>query len=248
MKGDLINMNNYTNDLIKIINIVDTQETKNIKKAANIIFDSLKDDGVLHVFATGHSHMIAEEMFYRAGGLVPIDPILKPFLMQHEGAVSSTKYERLSGVAKVIFDGLDLKENEPFLIASNSGINSVPIEMAKIVSENNHPVIVITSYEVSKTLESRDIDKKHLFDYADVIIDNHAPYGDGIIKSEYGPIGSVSSIIGNYIVQRLVLELIELYNKNNKIPPIYKSANTTGGDEHNKKLFKQFQKRIKSLY
>ena len=68
------------------------------------MYNALSKDLLVHVFATGHSHMFAEELFYRAGGLVAIDPVLRPFLMQHEGAISSTKFERLPGIAKIVFD------------------------------------------------------------------------------------------------------------------------------------------------
>ena len=99
--------------------------------------------------------MLAEEMFYRAGGLVAIDPVLRPFLMQHEGAISSTKFERLPGIAKIVFDGLDKQANDPFIVVSNSGINAVPVEFAQIARANNHKVIVITSVDSSKKLKPR---------------------------------------------------------------------------------------------
>ncbi|MBO7079057.1 MAG: SIS domain-containing protein [Bacilli bacterium] len=245
-------MNNYINEFeIKVkelLETVDKEESKNIKAAAEVIFSSMIKDKVLHVFATGHSHMFAEELFYRAGGLIQVNPVLAPFLMQHEGAVSSTKYERLEGVAKIIYEGLDLKEGEVFIIVSNSGINAVPIEMAKIVKENKHPLIVITSIDSSKKLTSRVKDNSHLYDYADIVIDNHAPLGDTIINTKYGNIGSVSSIIGSYIAQKLVIEIVSLYEKNNLVPSIYQSANVQGGDEHNKKAFEEYKKRIRSLY
>lgn len=237
----------FNQKVVDLINLVDELETDNIKKASEIIFEALKDKKVVHVFATGHSHMFAEELFYRAGGLVPVNPILLPFLMQHEGAVSSTKFERLPGISKIVYDSLNLKEKEPFIIVSNSGINAVPIEMAEIVKKNNHPLIVITSATISKTLKSRVLSGKHLYDYADVVIDNHSPYGDGLISSKYGPIGSCSSIIGSYIAQRLVLDIVSLFEENNIDPLIYKSANTPGGDEHNKKLMEEYRQRIRGL-
>lgn len=241
-------MESFTVRVKEIIDVVYNKESNNIKAAAKLIFDSIKDKGLLHIFATGHSHMMAEELFYRAGGLVAVNPILRPFLMQHEGSISSTKFERLSGVAQVIWDGLDVNENDPFIVVSNSGINAVPIEFAQIAKKNGHKVIVVTSVESSKKLKSRTIDDKHLYECGDIVIDNHVPHGDGIINTEYGNIGAVSSIVCSYIAQSLVIEIVNLYIENHLVPPIYMSANINGGDEHNKKIYNEYKKRVKSLY
>lgn len=241
-------MENYTEIIKSLIDKIDKEEKENIDKAADIIFDLIENKKVLHVFATGHSHMLAEEMFYRAGGLVSIDPILVPFLMQHEGAIRSTKFERLEGVSKVIYDSLNLKDNEAFLIVSNSGINAVPIEMAKLAKENGHKVIVVTSALESKKLNSRVKDKTHLFDHADVVIDNHVPNGDALVQTVYGNSGACSSILGTFIIQKIILEVIKKCEKANIDPLIYKSANIEGGDEYNKKIIKEYQDRIRSLY
>ena len=237
------------NEIIKmLIDEIEVLEKDNIEKASQIMFDAMKENKVVHVFATGHSHMFAEELFYRAGGLVQINPILEPFLMQHEGAVRSTQFERVSGIAKLIFDSVDKKEKEPFIIVSNSGINSVPVEMAQIALENKHPVIVLTSLKTSINGKARTKDGKKLYEVSDVTIDNHAPYGDGVINSNYGLIGSSSTILNSYIAQTLVLKIVEKFEKEGLVPPIYHSANTVGGDEHNKVLYDKYKNRIKSLY
>ncbi len=238
----------FTKSILELLKQLEQDELHNIEKASQIMFDAMKEDKVVHVFATGHSHMFAEEMFYRAGGLVQINPILEPFLMQHEGAVRSTQFERLTGVAKLIFSSLDIKKGEPIIIVSNSGINCVPVEMAEIAKENNHPVIVITSAKTSKDLKPRTLNHKKLYEIGDVVIDNHSPYGDGVIQSKYGNIGSTSTILNSYIAQMLVLKIVDAYDQEGLVPPIYQSANTPGGDEHNKYLYEKFKNRVKSLY
>lgn len=241
-------MIDFTNKIIDGIKLIDIEETNNIQKCSKIMFDAMKKEKIVHVFATGHSHMFAEELFYRAGGLVQINPILEPFLMQHEGAVRSTQFERLDGIAEIIYNSIDKEEGEPFIIVSNSGINNVPVQMAELAKKDNHPVIVLTSKKSSEALSSRTKSGKHLYEVSDVVIDNHSPRGDGAILSEYGPIGATSTIYNSYIAQRIVLEIIDLYKKEDLIPPIYLSANNPGGDSHNKTVYNKYKKRIKSLY
>ena len=113
-------MKEFSIKINEIINNITEQEQCNITECAKILFNAMSNDLVVHVFATGHSHMFAEELFYRAGGLVQVNPILEPFLMQHEGSIRSTKFERLPGIAKIIYESLNLKEKEPFIIVSNS--------------------------------------------------------------------------------------------------------------------------------
>lgn len=241
-------MDIFLKEVNNLLTEVATEEKVNIENAAKLMFDSLSKNNLVHVFATGHSHMFCEELFYRSGGLVGINPILVPALMQHEGAIRSTKLERMTGFAKEIFDSVDKLDNEPFIIVSNSGINCVPVEMAEIARSNGHPVIVITSVNSSKNSKARTLDNKKLYEVADIVIDNHVPYGDGVFDNNGTKVGAVSSIIGNFIAQSLVLEVIKLYNDLGLTPPIYQSANTIGGDEHNKLLYENYKGRIKSLY
>ena len=133
----------FSKKINNIIEEIAKHEEANVKKAAKIIFDAMNQDQVLHVFATGHSHMFAEELFYRAGGLVQVNPILEPFLMQHEGAIRSTQFERLEGIAEIIFGSLNLKDKEPFIIVSNSGINNVPVEMAYLQKKINIQLLLL---------------------------------------------------------------------------------------------------------
>lgn len=250
MKSNDVCIDKYLKYVKMMLNNIEESQKENIKSASNIISKCIQNKGILHVFSTGHSHMLIEEMFYRAGGLVQVNPILDPGLMQHQGAIKSTKLERLSGYAKVIIDSVELRENEPIIIISNSGINSVPVEMAMLAKEKGLNVIAITSIQTSSRIESRHESKKKLMDIADVVIDNCVPLGDTTIEvgNTNQKIGSVSSIAGIYIVQRLVLDIVNDCYEKGKIPPIYTSANLPGGDEHNSMLIDEYKSRVRGLY
>ena len=172
----------------------------------------------------------------------------EPFLMQHEGAVRSTRFERLSGVAQIVFNSVDVRKGEPFMVVSNSGINAVPIEMAECAQKNGNRVIVVTSKKASEQSNSRVQSGKHLYDYGEVVIDNHCPNGDGVIECGNEKVGAVSTIACSYIAQRLVIDIVKLYRQDGLEPAIYRSANTVGGDEHNKDIYDEYRSRIRSLY
>lgn len=239
----------FSTKVRELLDRMDGEVAPCLEKASEIIFSSMKNDGLLHVFSTGHSHMIAEEFFYRAGGLIPVNPILNPFLMQHEGAVSSTKFERLSGVAKIIYEGAGIKDGEPIIIASNSGINTVPVEMALYAREHGCPVIAITSAKTSMSAVSRHASGKRLCEVADVVIDTGVPKGDSVVEVREGLMtGSVSSVVCLYAVQKIAIGVVENFLKAGLEPPIFKSANLPGGDEYNAKLLEKYKGRIRSLY
>lgn len=240
----------YCEEVVALISNLENSQSENIKKAGEIIADVMKNEGILHVFSTGHSHMMVEEMFYRAGGLVQVNPIFDPVLMLHEGAVKSTKIERLPGYAATVLQGVKFKENEPIIIISNSGINPVPVEMAMLCKEKNLKVIAITSVGVSKNLTSRHPSGKKLMDIADIVIDNCVGEGDATVEipNTNQKIGGVSSIAGIYIVQRIVLSVVNQFLEEDKTPPIYMSANVPGGDQHNGKLIEKYKERIRCLY
>ena len=73
-----------------------------IEAAAGVVADALRRDAIVHIFGTGHSHLLAEEALYRAGGLAPVNAILDPGLMLRDGALASTQLERVSGYAEIV--------------------------------------------------------------------------------------------------------------------------------------------------
>lgn len=163
-------INSYFEQINDILSKVVETQLLQINQTSKIIANSIINDGWLYVFGSGHSHMVAEEFFYRAGGIVRVYPILDTALMLHEGAVKSSAIERLSGYAKNLLDDYPAKENDVIIIASNSGRNAVPIEMAIEAKSKNMKVIAITNLEHSKAVESRHKSGKRLFELADIVI------------------------------------------------------------------------------
>ncbi len=227
--------------------VMETQKEK-IEEAAMLVADSLAKDGMLYVFGCGHSHIIGEDLFYRAGGTVPVCAMLDGDLMLHEGAVKSSHYERMSGLAKPIFDRYCLTTNDVMLIVSTSGINSVPVEMAMCAKEKGIPVIAIVSMAYAED-KSRHMSGKKLHDVADLVIDNGVCHGDAAVwigdsGIKAGPISTISACM---IAQSIVVQADENLWNEGIMPPVYVSGNIPGGMEKNQDMIDRYMPRIKHL-
>jgi uncharacterized phosphosugar-binding protein len=99
----------YLSGVVALLEEIAQEDRNTIRAAAELVADTVAAEGLIHIFGTGHSHMLAEEMFYRAGGLAAVNPILVESLMLHTGAENSTRLERQPGLAAGIFADLPLK-------------------------------------------------------------------------------------------------------------------------------------------
>lgn len=249
MSTGLVEDHIYIQKVCTMLNDVERDELEAIEAAALQVYRSMRHGGLLHVFSTGHSHMIVEEMFYRAGGLVPVNPILDASLMLHEGAITSTKNERIAGLAEKILFGAGLKKGDTILISSNTGINNVPIEGALYAKAQGLTVVCVTSLAASKRLNSRHCSGKKLYEVSDIVIDNHAPIGDGFltVPSSGMITGGASTFSSLYIAQRIVLKVENHYLSEGLDPPIFKSANLPKGDEYNEMISHLYKHVVRAL-
>lgn len=216
-------------------------ENENIENASNIIVDKLSNDGKLFVFGSGHSHMIAEELYLRAGGLALVHPILEEEFMLHGTLFKSSEVERLEGYGNQLLKLHGLSEKDVLLLISNSGRNNVIVDMALYAKEIKVPVIALTSIEHSSSVFSRHASNKKLSDLADVVIDNHAPMGDAGFEIENlkETVGGVSDIIGLFLSQTLIVNVTDKLTQLNLNPPVFRSSNLDNADEYNLEIIRK---------
>ena len=155
----------------KLEEVKKTQITK-IEKASDLIVESCIRDGRFYIFGSGHSHMIAEELYIRAGGLAYVKAILPPELMLHEMPNKRTHLERMDGYAKSMLELHKVDSNDTLMVISNSGRNSVPVEMCLHAKEIGANVIALTSLKHTMEVSSRHKSGKNIYQIADVVIDN----------------------------------------------------------------------------
>lgn len=232
----------YLNYVEEVLHTVATNEEENIEAAAKLVTESCVNDGRFYVFGSGHSHMVAEEIYIRAGGLALVKGILPPELMLHEMPNKSTYLERIDGYATSLLDLYKLDDKDSIMIISNSGRNNVPVEMALEAKKRGANVIALTSLKHSESVSSRHSSEKKLYQIADVVLDNGAEKGDAafMIDGFDVPTGPTSDATGIVLANALIVTVIDSLVKLGHQPPVFKSSNLDGADEYNDKLFDKY--------
>ena len=225
------------------------QQGREIREAASFISTTLIKKGWIYACGTGHSHMLAEEVFYRAGGFARVRPLLVSKLMLHESATGSTEEERKEGYAPLLFQEYEITERDVLIISSNSGRNSVPIELASFAQQKGAKVIVITNLAHSKSVSSRHSSGLKLYQLGDVVLDNFGDIGDSALHLEglTTPIGPTSTVIGTAILQAVCVEATAQLLAQGIVPEVFASSNSDQGASHNEALLEAYKPLVKML-
>lgn len=212
-----------------------------MERVATALVDAARADRLVYLFGTGHSHMLAEEVHYRAGGLAFAVPILATPTMLHEGAIAGTRYERMPGVVRPIFDRYGIGPGDVLIVSSNSGVNAAPIEAAEIGRERGALVVAVTSVAYSSAVANG---RTRLADLADIVLDNCAPPGDAVLDLEGSElkVGPVSTVIGVTLLNAIFAEAAARLASDGDAP-IYLSANMAGAAANNEKLVERYRRR-----
>lgn len=240
----------YIEELQNVLARIKKEQIHAIEAAGQLIADTLVVGGVIHTFGTGHSHLIADEAFFRAGGIAAINPILDERLIFLKGALESTRAERVAGFARSLIERENPGQSDAAIIISNSGRNLVPVEMALEMKARDIKVIAITSVEQSRASVALHSSGKRLFELADVTIDNCVPPGDALLalpglRSRIGP---SSTVAGAAIINSIMIEGVAETLRRGKEVPVLPSANIDGVTEETlKDLLSRYQGRIRFL-
>ena len=230
----------YALKINSILKKISKEENKKFIKCANLIKNSYKKGGQLFIFGTGHSKLLAEESFHRAGGYAAACPIRSDEINFSKGTDKATELERTANVAKRALEKYKLTSKDILMIVSNSGVNHAPVEAALIAKKKKIKTIALTSYEFSKQAPLSKL-KKRLYEICDVYIDNKIPPGDAIVGINKMMVGPASTITGSFILNSILVEVANLL-KNEKIFPFYISVNMPSAKLNNDILEKKFRK------
>jgi uncharacterized phosphosugar-binding protein len=226
---------------------IEEKQLGKINEAAYLLTETIVKGSSIFAFGASHSFMVAEEMVYRTGGLMLVNPIYPHGMNMNVRPLTLTsKLERVVGFGTELLASSPAKEGDALIIVSNSGRNAVTIDMALLACEKKIKTIAITALSYTDKVGSRHPSGKKLSDLCDIVIDNCVPYGDSAVEIKGFPqkVSPLSSVAGCAIANAIAAEVVQMLLNRGVEPPVFLSANLDGGDEYNAKLLKENRNRI----
>ena len=221
-----------------------------IEAAAQAMAGAIQAGHLIYVFGSAHASILAQELFYRAGGLVPVNPILPPGLTTDTRPVTLTsQLERQSGLGARLAAESAIEAGDVVIVHSVSGRNATAVEFAQAAGARGATVIAVTSLEYSRAAAPRQPGLPRLFETADIVLDNHAPVGDALIDLPGlpQPVGPLSTVTGAAILNAAVVRAAALLVERTGDAPVFVSANLDGGEERNQRWLDHYRGRLTYL-
>jgi uncharacterized phosphosugar-binding protein len=233
----------YLQKCAEIIEKVKAQQAQ-IAKAAEWFTESILSGRVVHVFGTGHSRIMVEEMWRRYGSFPGFNPIVELSLTYHNNVTGANGQrqamflENVPGLAERILRNFGLDKKDTALVISSSGCNIVSIEIAELFRQKNIKVVALVTKEHMNASASKRNDGKKLADFADLVLDSGAPAGDSMINipNLETPVSPGSTVGGIMIINSIKAEVANLLTQARQ-PPKVLTASAIVGEEKAKQLF-----------
>ena len=238
----------YFNNLAELIARTHETQKDALEAAASKMAECQKNGGMVYTFGTGHGHLLALEIFYRAGGMARLCPILDEKLMLHISAAGSTLEERDEAWVEKLLEKYPIQAGDVLIDMSNSGRNAVPVLLAAQARKRGAYVIALTSMQHTGAVTSRNRLNLRLFETADLVLDNGGVLGDASYQAADGSmVGATSTAVGAAMLQALVCRVKELSLEEGFEADFFKSSNVDGGDEWNNRLIERYKDQIPGL-
>lgn len=250
----MLNDFGYLDAIIENLRKVKTEQAANIEAAGKLMADAIADDRLIHVYGGGgHTTLVMGEMFFRAGGLANIDPVMETGLSVFNQALKYLELERTENYGSAIMRYYQLQPGDLLIIFHNIGINAATIDAAIEAKKAGAKIIAVSSSHWQREMPAdhfiRHSSGKNLFDFADVAIDDYNPVGDAAVKVPgfESAIAPVSNVVDFTIAHWLEIECVRQCVARGLTPPVWRSANAPGGDEFNAAYLKKYRPRVKNL-
>lgn len=249
----------YLDKCRQLVATVEAQRAQ-IEAAAEMFSRTIAAGRMVHLFGSGHSRILVEEMWPRYGSFPGFNPIVELSLSFHNLVVGANGQrqamflENVSGLAARILRNFQLAKDDSALVASSSGCNVVPIEMAEEFKRRGIKIVAIVSKLHSDASTSRHPSGKKLSDFADIVLDTGAPVGDAMVRVPgiAVPVAPGSTVGGCMLINAIKAEVAARLAKIGHVPKVLAAAAVVGGkeaegvfeaayDEHARRMAKIYQ-------
>ena len=240
----------YLESAIRLLQEIRETEQAAIEAAAQALAAAIQADHLVYVFGSAHAGLLAQELFYRAGGLVPINPILPPGLTTDVRPITLTsRLERLPGLGAQLAAESPIAAGDVVIVHSVSGRNAVVVEFAQAARQRGATVIAVTSLDVFARGGPAPARPAAPVRDRRPGAGRSRPIGDALIALPGLPqrVGPISTVTGAAILNAVVVRAAELLLQRTGDAPVLLSANLDGGDEHNQRWLKHYQGRLTYL-
>ncbi len=210
---------------------------RSIPAAADIVADTVERDGIIRLYGSGHSQLLALEAVGRAGGYAGVHVIFDP---------GWGRAEQIEGFAAAVLRDEVLDPRDCLFVISNSGRNPAPIEVAMAGRAAGLPIIAVTALDYARQSRSRHSSGKSLHDLADVVLDTCAAPGDAVLEVEGAvvPTGATSTVLGAALLNAVLAESVAELGRRGIEPPLVRSYNLDGSEAHNEGVMDRYRGRV----
>jgi uncharacterized phosphosugar-binding protein len=245
----------WLNNVRGIMDTIQNTQMENIRKAAEVMSDTIEAGRWVHTFGCGHATIPVEEMYPRIGGFVGFHPMIElplSFFTRITGEMGVHQFvflERVEGYGVEIMKGYNFDEKDTMWLFSHSGINNVNIDIAIEAKKKNMTVIAYGSAEAAKGKQTRHSSGKTIFDIADIVVDNCAPVEDASVslkdhKDKVGPVSTMAFITTVWMTVTTVAEILADRGVKLFIHPSHNVPGDTTAKERLEEALAEYKKRI----
>jgi uncharacterized phosphosugar-binding protein len=242
-----VQIKRYFQAVRDVLDKVQETQKEAMSQTARLLADTVESGNSIYITGCSHSSIFAQEVFYRAGGFMLMNPIFLPGMtLEVFPPTRTSKIERITGIAEAVLSETPIRQGDVLIIASIAGRNAVPIELALWANAHDVKVVALTSMNYSGHVESRHSSGKRLFELADIILDVFCEKGDAALAIEGLPVKTAptSTVAGITIMHAVISQTIENLIERGITPPVFLSGNLDGADEQNKQLLERHRSQI----
>jgi uncharacterized phosphosugar-binding protein len=237
----------YLNSIHEILKTVAETQLPQMEQAAQMLAAAVSEKHSIFTFGTNHAGLLAQELFYRTGGLAVINCIRAPGVsLDVDPPTLTTEMERFAGYGKAIVEANPIGQGDVVLLHSVSGRNAVPVDAAVHARRKGASTICLCNMNTSRKVPSRHESGRNLYQVCDIVIDNCGHYGDAVLTLDGFPerVAPSSTAVGAAILNAVTARTVELLMAKGIVPPVFISSNVPGGDEHNEKIIREYREQI----